>query len=127
MFDEIMEYYRVKKPTKLDYYESIMKDKDKVFIQSVPVFTIHLRPYRLDGGVFHFEGTNAIYNIIANLAARINDDRMQMTRKKKPKNTLLFDMQMKYKQLYDELTKIISGKKGSIRQLFGGRYRIMAA
>lgn len=113
MFDEIMEYYRVKKPTKLDYYESIMKDKDKVFIQSIPVFTIHLRPYRLDGGVFHFEGTNAIYNIIANLAARINDDRMQMTRKKKPKNTLLFDMQMKYKQLYDELTKIISGKKGS--------------
>lgn len=127
MFDEIMEYYRVKKPTKLDYYESIMKDKDKVFIQSVPVFTIHLRPYRLDGGVFHFEGTNAIYNIIANLAARINDDRMQMTRKKKPKNTLLFDMQMKYKQLYDELTKIISGKKGSIRQLFGGRYENMAA
>lgn len=125
-FDEIMEYYYHKKPNKRDYYESIMNDKEKVFIQSIPVFTIHLRPYRLDGGVFHFEGTNATYNIIANLAARINDDKTKMNREKKPKNQLLFDMQMKYKELYTELTKIISGKKGSIRALFGGRYNFTA-
>lgn len=125
-FDEILEYYKVKRSNKRDYYESIMMDKDKVFIQSIPVFTIHLRPYRLDGGVLHYEGTNALYNIIANLAARVNNDRMMMSRKKKSKNELLFDMQMKYKELYDELTKIISGKKGSIRQLFGGRYNFTA-
>lgn len=125
-FDEIMEYYKVKKPAKRDYYDNIMEDRDKVFVQSVPVFTIHLRPYRLDGGVFHFEGTNAIYNILANIGARINDDSTSMSRKKKPKNTMLFDMQMKYKELYDEITKIISGKKGSIRALFGGRYNFTA-
>ena len=112
-FDEIMEYYRTKRSNKQDYYESIMKDKDKVFIQSIPVFTIHLRPYRLDGGTFHFEGTNAIYNILANLGHFINTDNLKMNRKKKPKNTLLYDMQEKYKELYDEIVKIISGKKGS--------------
>lgn len=112
-FNEIIEYYRVKKPNKADYYENIMDNIDKVFIQSIPVFTIHLRPYRLDGGVFHFEGTNAIYNMIASIADKINDDRFKMNQKKKPKNQLLFDLQMKYKELYDELTKIISGKKGS--------------
>ena len=112
-FDEIMEFYRLKKPGKKDYYDSIMEDKSKVFIQSIPVFTIHLRPSRLDNGVFHFEGTNALYNIIANIASRINDDKTQMNKAKKPKNQLLFELQMKYKELYGEITKIISGKKGS--------------
>ncbi len=125
-FDEILSYYIAKRPQKRDFYENIMNDREKVFTQSIPVFTIHLRPYRLDGGVFHFEGTNAIYNIIAHLTKNINDDSTRMSRKKKPKDQLLFDVQMKYKELYDELTKIISGKKGSIRALFGGRYNFTA-
>lgn len=125
-FDEIMDYYLQRRANKKDYYESIMDDKDKVFIQSIPVFTIHLRPFRLDGGSFSYEGTNAIYNMMANIAARINDDKTMMNRKKKPKNQLLFDLQMKYKELYDEVTKILSGKKGTIRQLFGGRYNFTA-
>lgn len=125
-FDEIMDYYLQRRANKKDYYESIMDDRDKVFIQSIPVFTIHLRPFRLDGGSFSYEGTNAIYNMMANIAARINDDKTMMNRKKKPKNQLLFDLQMKYKELYDEVTKILSGKKGTIRQLFGGRYNFTA-
>lgn len=119
-FDEIMEYYNVKR-NKKDYYESIIQDRDKVFTQSIPVYTTHLRPYRLEGGVLHFEGTNALYNMLANLARVINNDKNKMDKKKKPKDQLLFDMQMKYKELYDEIVKILSGKKGSIRQLFGGR------
>ena len=126
-FDEIIAYYASKKPNKKDYYDDILENREKVFIQSVPVYTIHLRPYRLDGGTFHFEDTNAVYNMLANLADKINDDKIEMNRKKKPKNMLLFDMQTKYKELYDRITAIISGKKGSIRQLFGGRYVIMAA
>lgn len=125
-FDEIMEYYKNKKPGKKDYYDNIMADRDKVFTQSIPVFTIHLRPYRLDGGVMSFESTNATYNIIAALANAINDDKTIMNRKRKPKNTLLFNLQMNQKALYDELIKIISGKKGSIRQLFGGRFNFTA-
>ena len=112
-FDEIIEFYRLKKPNKKDYFDNIIENRDKIFTQSVPVFTIHLRPYRLDGGTLHFEGTNATYNMIANIAAKINNDGLKMDRKAKPKNTLLYEMQMKYKELYDELTRIISGKKGS--------------
>lgn len=125
-FDEIMEFYRIKKPNKQDYYEDIMANRDKVFTQSIPVYTIHLRPYKIDGGVFIFEGTNALYNMLANLAAKVNDDRTIMSRKLKPKNQLLFDMQMKYQKLYGELIKILSGKKGTIQQLFGGRYNFTA-
>ena len=125
-FDEILEYYRVKKPNKKDYYDNIIKDKDKVFTQSIPVFTSHLRPYRLSGATLTFESTNAIYNMLASLVAKINDDKLIMNRKPKPKNMLLADAQKKYKELYDEIIKIISGKKGSIRQLFGGRYNFTA-
>ena len=112
-FDEIIEYYRGKRPNKMDYYENIIDDRDKVFTQSVPVFTIHLRPYRIDGDMLHFEGTNAIYKVMTKLASDINMDKTKMDRKIKPKNQLLFDFQMKFKELYDELTKILSGKKGT--------------
>lgn len=112
-FDEIIEYYHMKKPNKIEYYENIMADRDKVFTQSIPVFTIHLRPYRIDGGTFHFEGTNAIYNLMARIAAIINDDSTKMNSKRKPKNQSLYELQMKFKELYDELTKILSGKKGT--------------
>lgn len=112
-FDEIIEYYRVKRPNKMDYYENIIDDRDKIFTQSVPVFTIHLRPYRIDGDMLHFEGTNAIYKVMTKLASDINMDKTKMDKKIKPKNQLLFDFQMKFKELYDELTKILSGKKGT--------------
>ena len=112
-FDEIIEYYRGKRPNKMDYYENIIDDRDKVFTQSVPVFTIHLRPYRIDGDMLHFEGTNAIYKVMTKLASDINMDKTKMDKKIKPKNQLLFDFQMKFKELYDELTKILSGKKGT--------------
>ena len=38
-----------------------------------------------------------------------------------PKDKLLYDLQMKVKELYDKVIKILSGKRGAIRTLFGGR------
>lgn len=125
-FDEIMQYYYNKKPNKRDYYEDIMKNRDKVFTQSVPVFTTCLRPYKLDGGVLHYESTNATYNIIINDIEKVNNDRIEINRKRKPKNESLYEIQTKYKELYDEIVKILSGKKGTIQLLFGGRYNYTA-
>ena len=51
--------------------------------------------------------------MIAKLSDAINKDNTKMNKKTKPKNQLLLDMQMEIKKLYDEITKIISGKKGS--------------
>jgi hypothetical protein len=44
-----------------------------------------------------------------------------MSNKKKPKNELLFDIQMKIQELYQEIINILSGKKGELRQLIGGQ------
>lgn len=123
-FDEIMEYYyatKCKTPTKLERYNDIMNDRDKIFTQSIPVFTTLLRPYKIEGGEMHYESTNAIYKIISSIAAKINSDSLVMNRNKKTKNDLLYDCQMKIKELFNEINKILSGKKGSVRGLLGGR------
>lgn len=112
-FQEIIDYYIAKFPDKIEYYKDIMANKNKVFIQSIPVYTTHLRPFRADGDSFYFEGTNAIYNILVRLAINVNKDELKIQKKRKPKNQLLYDMQIKLNELYAELETTISGKKGS--------------
>ena len=128
-FEEIMEFYyqtKCKSPSKLERYNDIMKDKDKIFTHSIPVFTTLLRPYKIEGGEMHYESTNSIYKILATIATKINSDSLTMNRNKKTKNELLYDFQMKVKELFDEINKILSGKKGSVRGLIGGRFNFTA-
>ena len=61
----------------------------------------------------HYEGTNALYNIISHLVAKINDDRYKINRKTKPKTQLLYNLQAKYMELNEEINQILIGKKGS--------------
>lgn len=121
-FDEIMKYYLSKNPTKREYYNHIMENREKVFTHSIPVYTIHLRPVRIEGENLVFEGTNATYNMIAKLVYAINRDNLKMFRKAKLKKTLLYQLQMKLMELYKEIEDILAQKKGIIRNLFGGRY-----
>ena len=122
-FDEIMGFYAMKhkSPGKRELYEDIMANKHIVFTQSIPVFTTLLRPYKVEADDLHFEKTNATYKIITTIAERINRDKLRMTKKAKSKNALLYDLQMKVKELHAEILAILSGKKGTIRQLYGGR------
>ena len=41
---------------------------------------------------------------------------------KKTRNQLLYDMQFNFEEVYNEVLKIMSSKKGIIRSLYGGRY-----
>ena len=120
-FDEIMNFYLHKYPKKIDTYNMIMADRDKVFSQSIPVFTTHLRPCDVRDGNMYFEPINAYYNMMNNLVDKINKSDTVMSNKKKPKNKLLFDLQMEIQKMYDEIIAILSGKKGRLRQLVGGQ------
>jgi len=121
-FDEILAYFRSKnKLKKIEYYDDIMANKDKMFTSSIPVFSTGMRPFKVEGGRFTFEGTNAIFNIMAKLAEKINEDECSFQRIEKYRTSLLWDMQERYNALYTEIIKILQGKKGNIRLLVGGR------
>ena len=120
-FDEIMDYYLTKYPKKQEYYDDIMANRDKVFIQSIPVFTTHLRPSDITDSSLFYEPINGIYNMINKFVHEINKDKTRMDNKKKLKNDLLFKLQQEYMNLYVEIEAILSGKKGKLRSLVGGR------
>lgn len=121
-FDEILKFYINKKKVKMPYYEDIMKHRRDVFTHSIPVFTTLLRPFELDTKAFYYEDTNSLYTIINKFKTQINNDSLKIFRQKKPKLQLLYDLQMKFNKLYDSVESILSGKRGALRTLIGGRY-----
>ena len=121
-FDEIMKYYINKKKAKMSYYDDIMEHRRSVFTHSIPVFTTLLRPYELDTKSFYFEDTNSIYTMINKLKTSINNESLKIFRLKKSKLQYLYYMQMKVNELYTSIEAILSGKKGALRTLIGGRY-----
>lgn len=128
-FDEIMEFFRNKHKSnqnKLEYYDDIMKNRDVIFTHSLPVYTSQLRPFSIKKNRFNFEGNNALYNVIAGLAAKINKSKIFSRGRNKPTNQIIYDIQMKYMEIYADLEKIISQKKGYVRALNGGRYNFTA-
>lgn len=121
-FDEIMEYFHTKNKGKNEaFYEDIMNERDKIFAHSIPVYTTGLRPFKIEGNRFTFEGTNAMYNIMTKLVTKINDDTLSIHRMPKYRNILLWKLQDKYNELYKEIEAICANKKGVIRSLIGGR------
>ena len=120
--DEILEFYKNKKPSKIDFYEDIKKDQDKLFTHSIPVYTTQLRPYSIDDNNFSFEGTNSTYNMLASHASKVNKDKLFMRRKNKPEKQILYAMQVNFNEIYAEMEKVLASKKGYTRSLIGGRF-----
>jgi hypothetical protein len=128
-FDEVMEFYRNKyksNANKMAYYEDIMQNKNIVFTHCLPVYTSQLRPFSIKQNKFNFEGNNALYNLIAGLVAKLNKHDIYSRNRSKPTNQILYDIQMKYMEIYADLEKVIAQKKGYTRSLNGGRYNFTA-
>lgn len=121
-FDEILDYYYTLNPKKEAYVEEIRNNRDLVFCHSIPVFTTHLRPADIKDGYMYFEPTNAMYNMINIHVHRINKNARKMDRDPKLKNQELWEVQKKYMELVEEIMNILTGKKGTLRSLVGGRY-----
>lgn len=125
-FDEIMEFYLKKYPQKKDMFDNIMEGRNDVFTQSIPVYTTQLRPFSLEDSQFGYEKVNEIYTLLSKLVHVVNNDELKMFRKKKPKNTCLYDIQVQFNDLYTEQINILATKKGELRQNFGGRFNFSA-
>ena len=80
-----------------------------------------LRPYDIQNEKFSFEDTNQIYSIASKLVLQLNDRKFRGMRRKKTRNELLYDLTLKFQELYASIECILSGKKGAIRGVFSGR------
>lgn len=121
-FEEIMNYYLRKKPNKKDYYDFIMKEKDKVFCHSIPVYCHQLRPFSIQGNKFTFEANNARYNTLASEIKNLNNEDIFTRGKRKPVSSLLYSIQSTWMEIVDDIDNMLSGKRGYIRSLIGGRF-----
>lgn len=121
-FQEIMDYYLSQKPAKKSVYDDIMRDKEKVFTKSIPVYTTLLRPFDVEGKSFYHEDANPKFNIINKNATKLNNRSLSLEKEGEVVESLLKGLQNTINELYTYITTILTGKKGNIRQLFGGRY-----
>lgn len=121
-FDEILDYYYAKNPKKKDYYDEIQQYRDIIFCHSIPVFTTYLRPSDIKDNYMYYEPCNGIYNIINRHVQSINKNRRKFDRDYIVKNSELFKVQMNFMKLEEEIMKILTGKKGQLRTLIGGRF-----
>lgn len=123
-FNEVMDFYKIKnlkKPEKLEFYDHIMENSEKVFCHSIPVYTTLMRQYNLVGSQFNFDGNNALYNILAAQANRVNKNKLILNHKGKPAKQILYGMQTKWMEIYADIEKQLAHKKGLVRSVLGGR------
>lgn len=127
-YKEVCDYYlsiASNKITKSMYYDDIMNNQDKLFTQSIPVFTTHLRPFDAsEKNKLAYEPTNGIYTMMSKLVSQLNASKKLKMYKNhnKSKDNAIFLLQVQFNKLYSEIDKILSGKKGNVRLLAGGRF-----
>lgn len=127
--DDVLEFYRNKNksnPKKIELYNHLMKNREKILTHSIPVYTLFLRMVNVIGEQFTFTKNNKWYNNIARNVSIVNNESMDIYRRNKTKNDVLFDIQKSLQEIYTIILNDMRGKKGAIRSVMAGRYNFTA-
>ena len=114
-FEEILEFFKVKKKNKAATFDLLLKQKRAVFTSHIPVYSTMLRPQSVTSDTFYFGGIDKIINTLYSLSEYL-------------KNCLdieadyiLQRIQTKVNKMWDLNLDMINGKEGLIRDsLLGG-------
>lgn len=129
-FQEILDYYKVKKKNKLEEIKEIEEDIDKVFASCIPVFSSVLRPISFRNDSFFYSTIDKRYNSIFSSVNLLNDTELYERRRKKwtkekkermDTATILSTIQEKLMQLWELVFDLINQKDGYIKsEILGG-------
>jgi hypothetical protein len=72
-FDEIMDYYTIKKKNKKELIQEVMHEREKVFASCIPVYSSVLRPAMFKGETYFYNPFDKKYNVIFSLSRLLND------------------------------------------------------
>lgn len=123
-FDEIFEYY-VNKNKRLTNMEGnaafVRANRDKLFIQYIPVFSSALRFSMIQDEINFVNGADKIYNLIFSAVSRMNNSDGLTVDKKLPY------IQKQVNALYDKMFGLINKKDGFIKSgVIAGRMNFTA-
>lgn len=126
-FDDIMEYYKSKRKNKLDVYENIMQNKEKVFTQYIPVYSAILRPVFLSDEDYSYTKIDRKYNSLYGNILNLNKEAKMTVATEEKINKNLFKAQMKLNEIYKLIFDNMDQKDGWIREnILGGRINFSA-
>lgn len=112
-FDEIFEFYvnKNKRNANMEGNAAFVRlNKDKLFIQYIPVFTSALRFSMIQDDINYVNKADKLYNMLYSSVTRMNKSTDTMT-----VSTKLPFIQEKLQELYDVLFKLLNKKDGVIK------------
>lgn len=123
-FDEILEFFYLKKKDKKSVYDFIKENRNKVFVKSIPVISLILRPLDVGDEDLRVDPVNSIYSMLSAKVYSLNDKMSILTEDNaKRVNYRLFQIQLKLDELCNNLEEKMNGKNGIIRRdMQGSRY-----
>lgn len=131
-YDEILTYYKKKRKSsnKQELFDDLLSNKDKVFVNYIPVFTANLRPISLGAETIFMTKIDKAYNVIVS-KVRVANNLSEGKRTKKQAgleiSTVLLSIQGKLNNLWNDIFDMIDQKHGHIREnLLGGRVNFTA-
>lgn len=113
-FDEVLDYFKGKKPKKAEDIERLKKEKINVFCKFIPVYSTALRPQSLTSDTYYYTKIDTLVNTIYSLSELV-----------KKSNDLqnannLSRIQSKVNKLWKINIALMNGKEGIIRGLIEG-------
>lgn len=129
-FDEIIDYYKIKKKNKLEDIEDLLQNRKNLFTHCIPVYSAILRPMSFKGESLFYCTPDKIYNKIYSAVRLLNDIELYETRRKKLSKDkrermdiphILTNIQLNLMQLWELIFDQVAGKHGQIQgEIIGG-------
>jgi len=112
-FDEIMEFYN--NPKKEDLYQFILKNRDKIFIKHIPVYSLNLRPFVMRKNNVRYADINKKLTVLSVNIGKLNKKDEYTHIEKEKLAPLLYDTQVIINTIYKMNMDMMVGKEGHIR------------
>lgn len=118
-FEEIMEYFKVKKKKKENEINRILNEKSSVFCSHIPIYSTLLRPQSSTSDTYYFNSIDKHINPLFSLSEKVKNA------EEIDRHFILGRIQQRVNALWNENFELLNGKEGLIRgQILGGSLKI---
>lgn len=114
-FDEIMGYFKNVNKDKSEVYDFIMENKDMVFTNHIPVFSLTLRPIVVVKAIFHYSDINRKFALLLTNISILNKKKSVLDKNKLKVLPMLYNTQLLINEIHDDTLEMNISKKGHIR------------